>query len=266
MGEDDQGGGVDRGYVKVFRLQDAGRGNHWVPIGGTIFGENPGDFFGWSLAMSASGTRIAAGAVGSTGGGVGEFSGHVRIFDFDDDQDAWIQVGSSISGLAAFDSFGSSVAMSSVGDVLAVGAIGHSNSEQGVDVGQVRVFHYAGNDTTSTWEPLGQTLVGQNAFDSFGYSVSLSEDGKVLAVGGPRNDEFSESSGHIQVFELTSDGTAAGWIHRGSNIGGSYDSPDLFGWSVGLSSNGSRVVGGGPFATFDGRINDAGAVRIYDVA
>jgi hypothetical protein len=265
MGENIQGGSDDSGYVKIYHLQHVGA-SRWVPIGDTIFGENQGDFFGWSLAMSASGTRIAAGAVGSTGGGVGELSGQVRVFDYVDEDDTWTQAGSSISGLAAFDSFGSSVAMSSKGNIIAVGAIGHSNTDQGVDIGHVRVFHYVDSDTEPTWEPLGQILTGQSAFDSFGYSVSLSEDGKVVAAGGPRNDEFSESSGHIQVFELTAEGNADAWVRRGSNIGGSYDSPDLFGWSIALSSNGTHVAGGAPFSTFDGRLNDVGTVRIYDVA
>jgi hypothetical protein len=265
MGENNQGGAENRGYVKVYQLQDVGV-SRWVPIGDTIFGEAQGDFFGWSLAMSASGTRVVAGAVGSTGGRVGELSGQVRVFDYVEEADTWTQAGPSISGLAAFDSFGSSVAVSSKGDIIAVGAIGHSNADQGIDIGHVRVFHYVDSGTESTWEPLGQTLMGQSAFDSFGYSVSLSEDGKVVAAGGPRNDEFSESSGHIQVFELTGEGSTAAWARRRSSIGGSYDSPELFGWSVALSSNGSRVAGGAPFSTFDGRLNDVGAVRIYDVA
>ena len=109
--------------------------------------------------------------------------------------------------------------------------------------------------------------MGQNAFDSFGYSVSLSEDGKVVAAGGPRNDEFSESSGQIQVFELNEANgeSSASWVRRGGNIGGSYAGRDLFGWSVALSADGNRVAGGAPFSPFDGRLNDVGTVRVYDV-
>lgn len=270
---------TDSGYVKVFQMKRLDQSLNkqaletntsattaasfqWVQIGNTIFGENGGDFFGWSLAISASGTRIVAGSAGSTGNGVGEFSGQARVFDFDEDTDTWVQSGPSIAGNAAFDSFGSSVAMSGKGDIVAVGAIGHSNSQVGVDIGHVRVFQQAGSE--ADWQPLGQSLVGQDAFDSFGYSVSLSEDGRVLAAGGPRNDEFSESSGHIQVFEL--DEVSSSWVRRGGNIGGSYAGRDLFGWSLALSSDGTRVAGGAPFSTFDGRLNDVGTVRIYDVA
>ncbi|CAB9514179.1 Inherit from bactNOG: outer membrane autotransporter barrel [Seminavis robusta] len=241
MGEDKEGTGrEDSGYVKVFQFQ-RGISNRWVQLGDTMYGEKPGDFFGWSLAMSSNGTRIIAGAVGSTAEGVGEFSGQVRVFNYGDEEDSWTQ---------------------------AAGAIGHSSAEDGVDIGHVRVFRFvetSEDDSEPAWEPLGQMLVGQSAFDSFGYSVSLSADGHVVAAGGPRNDEFSESAGHIQVFEMRPDTGESTWVRRGGNIGGSYDGRDLFGWSVALNSNGTRVAGGAPFSTFDGILSDVGTVRVYDV-
>ena len=273
MGEAGHNGTTDSGYVKIFRLQSVESGvainqtsSEWGQLGDTIAGENAGDFFGWSLTLSFSGARIAVGAVGSFGGDVGEFTGQVRIFDYQEDLATWIQAGKSISGRAAFDSFGSSLAMSDDGEIIAVGAIGHSNAEEGIDIGRVQVFQFEGGSTSTDeiWQALGQELVGENAFDSFGYSVSLSSDGKTLGAGGPRNDDFAESSGHIQVFKL--DETASSWARRGSDIGGSYDGRDLFGWSVALSSDGSRVAGSAPFHTFDGRVNDVGVVRIYDAS
>jgi len=216
--------------------------------------------------MSASGSRILVGGVGNQGE-VGEFAGHARAFDFDEDSMDWVQAGQSIPGLASFDSFGSSVAMSKDGGIVAIGAIGHSDDNDGVDIGHVRVFRFGTDDplapnTEATWHSLGQTLTGQSAFDSFGYSISLSQDGKTLAVGAPRNDEFAESSGHVQIFELEE--ATNSWTRRGSTIGGSFEGRDLFGWSVALSANGSRVVGGAPFYTFDGRVNDVGSVKVYD--
>ena len=260
---------TDSGYVKVFRLKGVNSDDdqnsssaqgEWIQVGETIHGENSGEFFGWSLAMSASGTRIVAGSIGSTADDIGEFAGQVRTFDFNKEDSSWVQSGQSIQGLAGFDSFGSSVAMSASGDTVAAGAIGHSNLDKGVDIGHVRIFRFDG----TSWQQLGQTLVGQSAFDSFGYSVSLSEEGKTVAVGGPRNDEFAESSGHIQMYELNDDDSS--WIRQGSNIGGSYTGSDLFGWSVALSGNGTRVAGGAPFSTFDERLTDVGTVRVYDLA
>ena len=252
---------TDSGYVKVFRLKATPSAQEeWFQVGETIHGENSGDFFGWSLAMSASGTRIVAGSIGSTADDIGEFAGQVRAFDFNEEDSSWVQSGQSIQGLASFDSFGSSVAMSASGDTLAAGAIGHSNLSKGVDIGHVRVFRFDG----ASWQQLGQTLVGQSAFDSFGYSVSLSEEGKTIAAGGPRNDEFAESSGQIQIYDLSED--TSSWTRQGSNIGGSYTGSDLFGWSVVLSGNGTRVAGGAPFSTFDERLTDVGTVRVYDLA
>ena len=45
---------------------------------------------------------------------------------------------------------------------------------------------------------MGLDLHGQAAGDEFGFSVSLSSDGKRVAVGAPEND----GRGHVRVYEL----------------------------------------------------------------
>ena len=68
-------GKTDSGHVRVYYLN----GTTWSQLGGDIDGETSYDYFGFSLAISASGTRIVAGAHYNDGGGSG--SGHVRLFD-----------------------------------------------------------------------------------------------------------------------------------------------------------------------------------------
>ena len=53
-------------------------------------------------------------------GGNGLFSGHVRVYSFDGA--FWVQDGQDIDGEIAYDSSGSSVAMSSDGNTVAIGA------------------------------------------------------------------------------------------------------------------------------------------------
>lgn len=217
----------NQGYVKVFRLQDGKR--EWVPVGGKLMGNHPEEFFGWSVALARNGTRVSVGAVGSVGNSTGEFAGIVHVFDYVESTDSWVEPSAPIPGESAFDSFGSSVSMNEQGDVLAVGAIGHSTEEGGVDIGHVRVFRYNEEHPDGPkWIQQGQTLLGQSGFDSFGYSVSLSEDGTVVAAGGPQNNEFAESSGQIQVYKW--DPATAFWQRVGGNIGGSYVGNELFGW------------------------------------
>jgi hypothetical protein len=64
----------------------------------------------------------------------------VRVFDWSGS--TWTQIGGDLDGTAAVDEFGYSVALSSDGTRLAVGA--HLNDGTGTDAGHVRVFDYDG--------------------------------------------------------------------------------------------------------------------------
>lgn len=54
-------------------------GTHWIQRGRKIEGEGPTDWFGHSVAISADGETVAAGAFRNDGNG--PESGHVRVFD-----------------------------------------------------------------------------------------------------------------------------------------------------------------------------------------
>ena len=71
--------------------------------------------------------------------GRGSDSGHVRIFQFNGT--LWVQLGQDVDGEAAFDLFGSSVALSAYGSIVAAGAA--YNDDGGDRAGHVRVFEGA---------------------------------------------------------------------------------------------------------------------------
>ena len=48
----------------------------------------------------------------------------------------------------------------------------------------MRVYEYSG----SSWSQLGADINGEAAYDYSGYSVSLSSDGTIVAIGAYRND------------------------------------------------------------------------------
>ncbi len=75
---------------------------------------------------------------------------------------------------AVNDYFGTSVALSSDGSTLAVGAIGKANGR-----GSAYVYRLKGNDLAET--PLAEKDGAAN--DYFGFSVALSANGNTLAVG-----------------------------------------------------------------------------------
>jgi FG-GAP repeat len=103
-------------------------------VGTDLDGEAAGDESGWSLAMSSDGNRLAVGATDNDGIGVN--AGHVRIYDWTGSE--WLQVGSDMNAEAAGDEFGWSVALSSDGSRVAIGA--RWSDGNGVDAGQVVIY------------------------------------------------------------------------------------------------------------------------------
>jgi len=163
--------------------------------------------------------------------------------------DAWTRVGSDIDGEAADDNSGSSASLSSDGSRVAIGA--PSNDGGGSDAGQVRVYDLTGG----AWVQVGSDVDGEATYDSSGVAVSLTSDGSRVAIGAGANDGGGSDAGQVRVYNLT----AGAWVQVGADIDGEA-TYDYSGWSVSLSSDGSRVaigaVGGG---------SDAGQVRVYDL-
>jgi len=70
----------------------------------------------------------------------------------------------------------------------------------------------------SNWVIIGRCIYGDVAGDRFRSSVSLSADGKILAIGAWFNDGNGEDSGQVIVYERTYD--ASSWKQRGQIIYG----------------------------------------------
>ena len=84
----------------------------------------------------------------------------------------------------------------------------------------MRVFSLEGNSDlgTDNWKQIGQDIIGEADDDEFGTSVSLSDDGKTLAVGAPNNDENGDYSGHVRVYRM--DDSSTSWTQVGEDIDG----------------------------------------------
>ncbi len=201
----------------------------WTQLGDDIDGEAVDDQSGFSVSLSSDGTVLAVGA--NYNGGNGSRSGHVRVYKYLSNK--WTKLGDDIDGEAACDLSGYSVSLSSDGTVLAVGAT--QNDGYGYDSGHVRVYEYF----NSAWSQRGGDIDGEAAYDNSGWSVTLSSDGTVLAVGANLNDGNGTSSGHVRVYEYL----GSAWSQRGGDIDGeaAYDNS---GWSVTLSSDGTVLAVG----------------------
>jgi hypothetical protein len=55
-----------------------------------------------------------------------------------------------------------------------------------------------------TWTQIGNDIDAEAASDNFGHSVSISDDGSIVAIGGPYNEGNGPGSGHVRVFEFIS--------------------------------------------------------------
>jgi len=240
---DDAGNGA--GQVRVYQLVSGS----WVKLGGDIDGEAAGDNAGFSVSLSADGTKVAVGAYQNDGNGSN--SGQARVYQYNGS--AWLQLGADINGENAGDSFGTGVSLSSDGTKLAVGA--DQNDGAGANAGHTRVFQYNG----SAWVQTGADIDGEAAGDEFGYSVSLSSDGTKLAVGGRRNDGNGSNAGHVRVFRYN----GSAWTQIAADINGEA-AGDETGNSVSLSADGSVVAAGAQANNGNG--TEAGHARVFAVS
>jgi hypothetical protein len=231
-----------KGHVRVYQYASS----TWSQLGSDIDSEWGSDNSGYSVSLSSDGTIVAIGAIYNDGNGSN--SGHVRVYQYA--SSTWSQLGGDIDGEAADDYSGSSVSLSSDGTIVAIGAI--YNDGNGSNSGHVRVYQYA----SSTWSQLGSDIDGEAADDYLGWSVSLSSDGTIVAIGATNNDGNGSNSGHVRVYQYAS----STWSQLGSDIDGEA-AGDYSGFSVSLSGNGSTVAIGAPYN--DGNGTNAGHVRIY---
>ncbi len=242
-----EAGGVNWGHVRVFKYNAAS--NVWTQLGSDIDGEADHNASGQSVSLSSDGSVVAIGAPGNT-----SKAGHVRVYVYNIPTSTWIQRGADMDGEAANDSSGFSVSLSSDGNVVAIGAYRRDRSLPG----QVRVYAYSG----SAWIRRGTDLLGEANSDEFGYSVSLSDNGNILAVGAPRNDGnsglASDQRGHVRVFSYAS----GAWSMMGSEIDGEA-AGHYFGTSVSLSADG-YVLAVGAWRSYG--VTGHAAVYDYNVA
>jgi hypothetical protein len=107
---------------------------------------------------------------------------------------------------------------------------------------------------SASWSQVGNSINGEAPWDRSGYSISLSADGKTVAIGAHKNDGINgNDTGHVRVY----DWDGAQWSQRGTDIDGEAPN-DWSGWSISLSKDATTVAIGAHY-------NDShsGHVRIY---
>jgi len=211
--------------------------------------------------------------------------------------DAWTQQAYiKASNAGGSDMFGLSLAISRDGNTLAVAAPWEASAATGVNgdqnddsipqAGAVYVFTRSG----SAWSQqayikasnTGRKGVGDDVEgDQFGFSISLSADGRTLAVGavsedsnatgvnGAQDNDAAASAGAVYLFARTGDA----WVQQAYLKSGNNEAGDLFGYGVALSDNGSALAvagydedgsGKGVNPADDNGNNGTGAIYAFD--
>ena len=246
------GGGTFRGHTRVYQYS----AGSWSQVGADIDGEANDDYSGSSVSLSDDGLSLAIGATGNDGNG--SLSGHVRVYKYL--SGSWSQVGADIDGEAAGDGFGTSLALENNGTTLAVGA--SQNDGNGSNSGHVRVYNFS----NGSWSQVGGDIDGEFAGDNSGASVSLSDNGNIVAIGAPHNygdsiiGQWFDYQGHARIYEYSNNS----WTQMGSDIDGT-TSYEWSGHSVSLSNNGYTVgIGAYMGGSNSTPLANAGYVKLYD--
>ena len=208
------------GMVYVFGYQG---GTTWTQLGQDLYGAGSQHYNGRSLDLSSDGTILAMGSYKANSN-----RGKVYVKRFNGS--LWVDHGTVLLGSTYNINFGVSVALSSDGNTLAVGA--HEDGQAAP--GFVTVFVYDSSNTP--WAMKGLVIKGEVNGDRFGETVSLSNDGNIVAVGA---NYASGNTGKVSIYGY--DGS--NWVLLGNELEGS-NVNDRFGISVALSGDGTYLAVG----------------------
>ncbi|AOW82432.1 TPA: hypothetical protein AB5H75_003651 [Vibrio mimicus] len=277
----DSGTAVDSGAVYVFTKSNTGTWSQSAYIKASNTGAS--DLFGSSVAISKDGKTLAVGAPtednaakgiitnGSEATDVGTVnnSGAVYLFT-QSDSGEWSQSDYfKASNTGASDLFGSTIALSDNGKMLAVGAYNEDNGAKGIitngsevidlgtatNSGAVYVFI---KDSSGSWAQSAYIKASNTgADDNFGASLAASEDGNTLAVGawfednsvtgvvvdGSEITDLSTINNAGAVYVFTKDNVGV-WSQNAYVKGSNTGSGDSFGASLSVSDNGKTLAVG----------------------
>lgn len=197
-------------------------------IGQDLVGQQANTYSRNTNSISTDGTRIAIG-IGNGG------SGKAQIYE--EVNSIWVQVGQDIVGDAVGNNFGGCISISGDGKRVVIGA--PYNSGNGLyHSGHAKVFE----EVNGSWIQIGQDIEGEAALDFSGSGVSISTDGKRVAVGAFGNKDNGSYSGHVRMYEEVN----GNWIQIGQDLDG-YGVNDRSGRYISTSADGKRVAIGVPF-------------------
>jgi FG-GAP repeat protein len=174
--------------------------------------------------------------------------------------DAKLGFGSALTGRTlAVSRDGNTIAVAAPDEGSgATGINGNQKDDSASGAGAVYVFTRSGGK----WAQQAYVKASNtDAYDSFGFTLSLSGDGNTLAVGATREDSAAhgingngadnsaEDSGAVYVFTRN----GGQWTQQAYVKASNADAGDQFGWSLTLSDDGSTMAVGAPTESSNAR-------------
>ena len=222
-----------------------------------VQGSQRGDAAGSSVSLSGNGQVMVMGSPNASPSDA-QSAGEVQVFEriqrtmpktFSRQSTAngweWSLRG-SLTGVETMHQFGYKVATNHDGTIVVVSEPTADNRR-----GQVYIFEWVEEERVYVEK---QILVGEQTADHFGISVSLSGDGRRLAVGSPYystrtipGEPASTLRGQVQVFEYSE--SIQQWKVMQANTSSLFlgsASLDWLGWAVSLSTDGQFLAVGAP--------------------
>ncbi|MDX2063368.1 MAG: IPT/TIG domain-containing protein, partial [Bacteroidia bacterium] len=230
----------DQGSIYLYDFN----GSSWVQTQ-QLFGPVLGSNYGFSLGLSASGNTLVVGAPEED-----SRKGAAYVY-----QRSGINLFNQTARLSARTPqanalFGFSVAISALGELIAVGAPAYNSSQ-----GQVRVFENENPSLGDPWLPRNEDedlLTGTTSFaQRFGQSLSFSPLGNFLAVGAPIS--VSPGGGQVCVYDMSNLTQLGDTIVPSGLVAGA-----RFGDAVALSADGLILMVGSPNRSATGSSLDGG--------
>lgn len=230
------------------------------------------DFFGYALALSGDGNRLAVGAWGEDSNSPGvyavatvnveqEFNAGA-VYVYTRGATGWFfEVYVKPTNPGEGDLFGRSVALSGDGNTLAVGAEDEDSGATAIDGDPFNDFSNRSGaayvfvrDAMGVWSQQAY-IKASNAvpLSFFGRSIALSADGDTLAVGAdgepggtigidsPPGPPDLDNSGAVYLFARD---TSGAWRQEAYVKAPNTDAEDQFGHAVALSNNGAVLAVG----------------------
>lgn len=226
-------------------------------------GATTGAYLGYSVDVSRDGGTIVAGArgFGSATGGAYVFVRPAGGWGAYPTQTQTAKLTAAAGNGVGHGSFGHSIAMSGDGGTIAVGA--PETEIASVYRGAAYVFLRPAAGWIDATE--SQAFAGAQ-MSLHGWSVALSDDASLLAVGAPNEDPLGGAVNYVgKTYLLARQASpgSPGSYSRVATLAASDGIPrDMFGYAVGASGDGSTVVVGAPVIE-DDTVPHPGAAYVF---